>query len=985
MKTRIRSTNSSRAFVALLLGLLLAALSPANAAIKDWVGGGTDGNIGTAGNWSPGGPGSGDIARWNSVAFTRQMNVNGNWGMGELYFAATQNNPVTFGTGSSQLQVYGVSGIGIQMDANSAAVNTGSAKFRLYGNQSWINNSANTLTEGGTIDSNTGGYTLTNDGTGSIVINGWIANGLGTTAVVKNGSGSLTLTGSGSTFAGGLTLNAGTLNINNAGALGGGSVTINGGTLDNTSAGNITISTANTYYFGTNFAWVGTKALTLGAANTVNLTTHCTITNTTAGNWLILNGPVNGAYSLTRDGIGAMVMSGAGNYSGGTIQKGTTASGGLYLGADNPLGTGTLSISNNSTICSDSTTARSLTNAVVFANWQILGNSGQNGALTFSGPVDMAGVQQQLTINSPVTFSGAIGNGGLTKAGSSTLTLSGTNNYALATTINAGTLALGANGYITNSASIVVASNAVFNVSARSTPFALALGLGSQVLSNSAPGAIINGTNNCSAGTLSLVYDGVTPSFIMTNGGMTLSSATGFKINNTGTALGAGTYLIISNVTAGTVGLVAGTAPSSVTVTGGGLVTGCTASLQIASAGLNLLVSKGNQTIGFTNGATLTKTYGNTGFADGATNSSGLTLAYASDNTGVATVDGSGNVTIVAAGSCHIVATNSGSAGYNPASAAQALTVNPLAVGLSGTRAFDGTTNVVYGILAVTNKVGADTVTVASGSAGLAGKDVGTQAITSFSSLTLGNNPAGNYTLAGAIGSVVITNATTTISLISSSQTNGYRSSVNYTSTLPAFASGNVIFRAGTGAFSTNGITNGIAYSLSVTNLPRGTNIITAEFMGDANVLGSTNTLNQIVTNHPPSANVMTVARTAGLALMIALSDVATNWTDNPDGDHISLTSVTMQSTNGVNLFPLNWSTNLDGSIVTTNAYAFIGYTNSPNVNDQINYSISDGQGHRPRSNSHRRSLSSPPPNSSGSQRPGLGISGALLSGCLHR
>jgi hypothetical protein len=80
------------------------------------------------------------------------------------------------------------------------------------------------------------------------------------------------------------------------------------------------------------------------------------------------------------------------------------------------------------------------------------------------------------------------------------------------------------------------------------------------------------------------------------------------------------------------------------------------------------------------------------------------------------------------------------------------------------------------------------------------------------------------------------------------------------------------------------------------------------------------------------------------LALIISLANVATNWSD-ADGDPVKLTGVTMQSTNGVNLFALNWSTNLDGSIVTMNGYAYIGYTNSPNVNDQISYSISDGQG----------------------------------------
>ena len=35
----------------------------------------------------------------------------------------------------------------------------------------------------------------------------------------------------------------------------------------------------------------------------------------------------------------------------------------------------------------------------------------------------------------------------------------------------------------------------------------------------------------------------------------------------------------------------------------------------------------------------------------------------------------------------------------------------------------------------------------------------------------------------------------------------------------------------------------------------------------------------------------------------------------------------------------------MDGSIATTNPATFIGYTNSPNVNDQISYAIADGQG----------------------------------------
>ncbi len=96
-------------------------------------------------------------------------------------------------------------------------------------------------------------------------------------------------------------------------------------------------------------------------------------------------------------------------------------------------------------------------------------------------------------------------------------------------------------------------------------------------------------------------------------------------------------------------------------------------------------------------------------------------------------------------------------ANYNITYNAGTLTVSPLAVNLSGTRAFDGTATAAAAILSVANPVGSDVVTVAGGSATLASTNVGPQSITSFASLTLGGAAAGNYTLTGASGSVTIT------------------------------------------------------------------------------------------------------------------------------------------------------------------------------------------------------------------------------------
>ena len=257
-------------------------------------------------------------------------------------------------------------------------------------------------------------------------------------------------------------------------------------------------------------------------------------------------------------------------------------------------------------------------------------------------------------------------------------------------------------------------------------------------------------------------------------------------------------------------------------------------------------------------------------------------------------------------------------------------TITALAVSLSGTRAYDGTTSATAAILSVANKISGDTVNVASGTGSLAGKNAGTEAITSLGTLALGNNTAGNYTLTGANGSVIITHAGSAIVVASSENPSGFKDGVSFTAaSLPAGATGSVIFRTNGIALSTNALASGSATSATTTLLPRGTNAITAEYAGDINYLGSTNSLNQIVTNHPPVAAPVSLSRTAGLSLKFALSNLATNWSD-ADGDTITLASINLTTTNGVSL--------------TTNS-TLIFYNSNSSVNDQFTYTITDGQG----------------------------------------
>jgi len=81
--------------------------------------------------------------------------------------------------------------------------------------------------------------------------------------------------------------------------------------------------------------------------------------------------------------------------------------------------------------------------------------------------------------------------------------------------------------------------------------------------------------------------------------------------------------------------------------------------------------------------------------------------------------------------------------------------------------------------------------------------------------------------------------------------------------------------------------------------------------------------------NNPPVARVTTVNRNPGAGLVIAVADLATNWSD-VDGYAVALAGVNLTSTNEVQLV-----VNSDG----------IFYTNNLNLNDRFNYTIIDGQG----------------------------------------
>ncbi|MBZ0091606.1 MAG: autotransporter-associated beta strand repeat-containing protein, partial [Sulfuricellaceae bacterium] len=260
-----------------------------------------------------------------------------------------------------------------------------------------------------------------------------------------------------------------------------------------------------------------------------------------AGNTAI--GGVIGTTSgtLTKDGGGTLILSGANTYTGATsINEGT-----LQLGAANRIAdTSAITVASGATF-----------NLNGFAD--TVGSIAGDGNITLGSATLTSGGD-----NSTTAFSGVIGgSGGLTKSGSGSLTLSGSNTYTGVTTLSAGTLSVGTIGNGGAAGNLGAATNAAAN-----------LVLGGGTLQYTGADASTNRNFTLTAGT--------TSTFDVTANNLTISGA---STNTTGaltkagsgtlTLAGANLYTGLTTVNAGTLAYGAANALSSgaLTVNGGTL------------------------------------------------------------------------------------------------------------------------------------------------------------------------------------------------------------------------------------------------------------------------------------------------------------------------------------------------------------------------------------------------------------------------------
>ncbi len=365
---------------------------------------------------------------WSASNGTWQSGGSGtNWAEGDQkYF---DGDTAAFGNPASDSEI-SLSGtllpVSVSVDNTNAYTFNGSGL--IGGTSSLTKAGSGTLTLGtantysGATAVNAGVLSLTGSLTGSAisVASGATLNESGTGVIAGaasfTSSGNVTLNGA-NTYSGVTTLTTGTLNLGNAAALGGaGALVINGGSLDNTSGAGLTLTTSKAQTWSGDFSFTGTNDLNLG---TGNVTLSGSARTVTVGAGALTVGKITGAaQGLTKAGAGTLTINTG--ISNNTAQ--TTLAGDLNVTG------GTLNIGANDLTATGLTGSGTIANGSANTRWVLITNAADN---VFSGSIQNGG------------GAGALG---LSKSGAGTLTLSGTNSYTDATTLNAGKMVItGAN------------------------------------------------------------------------------------------------------------------------------------------------------------------------------------------------------------------------------------------------------------------------------------------------------------------------------------------------------------------------------------------------------------------------------------------------------------------------------------------------------------------------------------------------------------
>lgn len=351
--------------------------------------------------------------------------------------AVAGNITIGDGTNTATLRLAGNNQIA---DTASIVLASGTTTFNLNGRTETIGSIATDNT-GASLQLASGASLTTGGDNSSTTFAGTIS---GTGSLTKEGSGTFTVSNA-NTYSGTTTINAGTFVARSSTALG----STDGGT---TVASGATLQLENSIS-------VGAESLTLqGTLRSASGTNAYAGTISGTGAVEIASG------AFTLSGTGANTYTGTTTLHSGTLDlaksAGVTAlAGNLVIGDGTHAATVTLVNANQIGDASAVTLASGTTVLNLNHHSDTIGSLASANA---SAAVQLgAGTLTTGGNNASTTFAGVIsGSGGLTKEGSGTFTLTGANTYTGDTTINAGTLLLGASDTLAGTSNVTLGSGA---------------------------------------------------------------------------------------------------------------------------------------------------------------------------------------------------------------------------------------------------------------------------------------------------------------------------------------------------------------------------------------------------------------------------------------------------------------------------------------------------------------------------------------------